>query len=639
MPEGLRQVIRHRVARLAEPARRALGVGALAGPSFTLALLEGVLRDQAGLLDALDQCISAGLLTEAGPGEYAFAHALVRQTIYDEHTSSRRMRLHRRLGEAIEAGADPDAHAEALAYHFAEAAADGQAAKAAAYALAAGRNATLRLAYEDAAAHYERGLQALQLTPSPDEERRGELLLALGVTRWRSGDMERAREACRQAAELAERRREPEQFARAALAYAGPLRFDQAAAMTGPLMDLLERALEALGEGESALRARVMARLAFELTFYAPERRRPALAQQALDLVRRVGDRSELADVLTSTHYATRAPDNLDEQLAKDRELGRVAAELRDAGRVALASNWIITALLEQGAIHEARREFAALNRAASVLPQPATKFIVAVARARNAHLEGRLGDYEALAREILACGVQGEDDNVAFAYAAQMVVLRREQGRLGELLGTIEGLVNRSTRFPGWRSALSLVYAELDRRPDAQRELEAVARDDFSAIPRDWFWLVTIAVLSEVAAYLDDAPRAERLHELLLPYADRCVVADSPCLGSASRPLGLLATTIGNFNAAARHFADALELNTRIESPLWVAHTQHDYARMLLRRDHPGDRKHALVSRRRRARHGRQARADGVGRQSSATQAPGGSRPFRVRKPRMTHG
>jgi DNA-binding SARP family transcriptional activator len=295
VPEGLRQVIGDRVARLPEPARRALGVAAVAGPGFTLALLEAVQGKQADLLDGLDQAASAGLLAETGPAEYAFAHALVRQTIYDAHGSARRARLHRQLGEALEALGDADSHVEALAHHFAEAAADGQAAKAATYALVAGRRASARLAFEDAAAHYERGLQALQLAPAPEEERRGELLLALGVARWNVGDMDRAREACRLAAELAERRGEPEQFARAALAHAGPpWRFEAAAAVTGPLIDLLERALEALGDDDSALRARVMARLAFTQRFSDPERRRPELSRQALDRVRRVGDRPEL---------------------------------------------------------------------------------------------------------------------------------------------------------------------------------------------------------------------------------------------------------------------------------------------------------------------------------------------------------
>jgi hypothetical protein len=73
-------------------------------------------------------------------------------------------------------------------------------------------------------------------------------------------------------------------------------------------------------------------------------------------------------------------------------------------------------------------------------------------------------------------------------------------------------------------------------------------------------------------------------------------VVDASFSLGSAPRPLGLLATTMGRFDAAARHFEGALEMNARIRSPLWTAHTQHAYAQTLLRRAHPRDRETALT-------------------------------------------
>jgi DNA-binding SARP family transcriptional activator len=184
VPEGLRQVIRQRVARMSEDARNALTVAAVVGPTFSFAILERVLNEEPGLLDALDEAVARGLLVEAGQGDYAFAHALVGQTIYAELSSPRRMRLHRQVGEALEALVDVDAHVEALAHHFAEAAQDGQTRKAASYALAAGRSATARLAYEEAAAHYQRGLQALELAEQPDDKQRRELLHALDKTHY-----------------------------------------------------------------------------------------------------------------------------------------------------------------------------------------------------------------------------------------------------------------------------------------------------------------------------------------------------------------------------------------------------------------------------------------------------------------------
>ena len=59
---------------------------------------------------------------------------------------------------------------------------------------------------------------------------------------------------------------------------------------------------------------------------------------------------------------------------------------------------------------------------------------------------------------------------------------------------------------------------------------------------------------------------------------------------GSASRGLGLLAASMANWEAAAEHFEEALDINQRIRARPWVAHTQDDFARMLVERDGPGD-------------------------------------------------
>jgi hypothetical protein len=171
--EPVRAVIAQRVARLSEPAQQVLAVAAVAGQEFSVVVVDRVVGDA---IDGLDEATSAQLLTEAGHGNYAFAHALVRDTIYDGLGAARRARLHRLVGEALEA---LDGDVEALAYHFSEAAADGQAAKAADYALAAGRAATKRVGYEEAAAHYRRGLRA-----EPDRKRRRALELALERTRY-----------------------------------------------------------------------------------------------------------------------------------------------------------------------------------------------------------------------------------------------------------------------------------------------------------------------------------------------------------------------------------------------------------------------------------------------------------------------
>jgi len=596
VPEGLRQVIRNRVARLSEPARRALSVATVAGPMFSLAVLERVLGHE-GILDALEEAVAAGLLAEAGHGNYAFAHALVRQAIYAQLGEVRRMRLHRQLGEALEAFTDRHAPLEALAHHFAEAAADGQAKKAAAYALAAGRSATARLGYDEAAAHYERGLQALAAAGQQTEEQRCDLLLALGQSRWSVGEIDRAREACLQAAELAGRLGDTARLAQAALSFCGPLLFEVGGAVTERTVGLLKRALDALGENESALGAQLRGRLAAALAYTDPERRRPALARKALETARRVGDRPALADALATSHWATRGPDTLHECLAGAQELARLADELDDVRLAAHAHEFLLDDQLELGDIQAVDRHLEALKELVEALRQRYPRWLLAMVQAKHAYLEGRLEECEALAHEALSHGFDGQDESAAQTFAVQLLVLRREQGLLHDLVEAVRGFATQYPEIRVWRCVLASVYAELDRTAEARQELETLASADFRDLPRDGLWLLSMSALSEVIASVGDARRAEIAYRLLLPYADRCVVTLAAlCQGSASRPLGMLASTMSRFEDAARHFDDALLMNANIRSRLWVAHTQHDYAQTLLRRDHPGDREHALT-------------------------------------------
>ena len=65
--------------------------------------------------------------------------------------------------------------------------------------------------------------------------------------------------------------------------------------------------------------------------------------------------------------------------------------------------------------------------------------------------------------------------------------------------------------------------------------------------------------------------------------------------LGSASRALGMLATVLGRYADATRHYHDALQMNRRMGARTWVAHTERDYAQMLLARGETGDHERAL--------------------------------------------
>jgi tetratricopeptide (TPR) repeat protein len=103
---------------------------------------------------------------------------------------------------------------------------------------------------------------------------------------------------------------------------------------------------------------------------------------------------------------------------------------------------------------------------------------------------------------------------------------------------------------------------------------------------------MASLTYLVDVCTFLGDKARAAILYQLLLPYAEHSVVVGNAtaCYGALSRYLGALATTLERWDEAAQHFEDALAMNAQMEAWPWLAHTQYQYATMLLARDQPGD-------------------------------------------------
>ena len=198
--------------------------------------------------------------------------------------------------------------------------------------------------------------------------------------------------------------------------------------------------------------------------------------------------------------------------------------------------------------------------------------------------------------------------------------MLRREQDRLDE----IDALIRLSVdEYPGYRSFrcfVVLIDCALGRDEHARREFDDLARDDFSALPRDGEWLFCLSLMAEVASYLDDRERAATLYRLLAPYANlNALAAGEVASGSVSRYLGLSGCGHGS-GEARRHFEDALEANVRMGARC----VGRPYAARL-REDapHNGTRARPRASARtppRRPQHGRRARNAGTSQANGAT-------------------
>ncbi len=585
LPEGVNDVIARRLARLDAQAIEWLRAAAVIGRDFDSALLEHVVSlSEEEFLNALDEALSADLVVEVPdqPGRYSFSHALIRETLYEGMSALRRARTHRRVGEVLEEGG-ADRSLTALALHFTRAAGPQDAEKAIEYARRAGEQATSMLAHEEAVEHYARALEVQDRFEPDALARRCELLLLLGEARVRAGERPLAWEAFREAAELAVRLGDSAGLARAAIG-ASRRYIQPPGVVDEELIALLERALEMTEGARDVARVALLTRLCSAVYYSVRRNEMQPLAEEATELAEELADPEARALAAAARRRAYWDPAHLEQRLADSTELLTLAREAGDLELVLQGHAWLVVDLLEQGNADAVDAQIEAFINGAERLRQPLYLWNVMVWRAMRALLAGSLDEADRLASEGLSSGSYGETVTAPQYYAVQLLAIRREQARMAELEGPVRELVNANPHRPAWRAGLMTLLWETGRREEAQHELDALAAEDFADIPRDGDWLIAITLLAEGAAELGDRKRSGRLYELLLPYRAGNVVIGlaAVCLGAAARILGRLAATIGDREAAARHFELALEVNTALKTPLYLAHTQFDYAEFL---------------------------------------------------------
>ena len=601
MPDGVRETITRRFEYLSKPAHELLTMASVIGREFDLDVLARV-RDQppAALIDPLEEAVELSVVEELpGPvARYAFVHALFRETLYDALRKRERIDLHRRVGESLEAG--HGAHPAELGHHFFQAAAAGEGVeKAVEYAAAAGADADARFAYEEAADHYRRALAALDWLKPPDDGRRCDLLLAMGDTQWRSAATEPAKRTFEQASDVALRLKSPERLARAALGFGGRFAWVEATgAVDERLAGMLQRALELLGEdGDPGLRARLMGRLAMQL-YFSDQRYQEAqrIASDAVDLARASADRAALAYALNARRFVLWGVSVTDERVALSQELLEVAREAGETELVLRGHGWLIVDRLESGDIPGADRVIEHHAQMAAELRQPLYAAENAKFRAMRALMDGRLTEAEGLIEEFAQIAARTEDPDVAQAIGIQMFVLRGFQGRLAELEEGARAFAEEFPLLPAWRCGLAFLVGELGLEDEARRRYEALTGEHFGWNNSAGGWLIGLCVLTELCGQFNDRAGAPKLYATLDPFSGTNVVIGygAACFGAADRPLGVLASVLGQYERAEQHFETALELETSGGMPIFAAWTRLHHAMMLLARDGDGDAERA---------------------------------------------
>lgn len=592
LPDGIRATLRQRLQPLDDDCRTLLAVAAVGGQRFAARTLARV-GDIAlpAVLDRIETARRADLVTTADPADdsFAFAHPLIRETIYTDLSPARRIDLHRRWAAALRAlhAAQLDDHAAEIAHHHFAAGLEDDLAAAIDHAERAAARALARCAYEDAARLRERALAALA-GAGGSGLRRCELLVALAEANLCAGQTVRARQVAAEAARLARSVGAPALHARAALLFGGIV---IGVGIPDPeLLQLLEDSLDLLGDDDPALRAIVSGRLAVRLHQPDDGRRRLALADEALRLAHAAGSDEAMAYALDACHMAHWDDRDLAGQLATAAELVRAARACGNRELVLHGIHLQIADHLEAGDIGAADREIGRYESLAADLHQAHYAFRARALRAMRAMLNGEFERSEQLAAEAVDFAHQAQTPlGIAFQ-AAHALAFDRTRGRLAGAEAIARPLVEALPTIAGIRLGLAALYADFGRDDEAAALFAASAASAFADIPRDNNWLLTTSLAAEIAAHLGDTNAAALLFDRLAPFADRHAVAASgwTSLGSIARPLGLLAATLGRGDEAVALLERALAAHRQMRAHAFVVHARLDLAEVLARNPGP---------------------------------------------------
>ncbi|MET7461759.1 BTAD domain-containing putative transcriptional regulator [Nonomuraea sp. NPDC005501] len=545
VPEGVRDVLRRRLARLPESGVSVLRLAAVAGRESSVdVLVQAADADGDGVLDALDAGVIAGLLDEPGPGRVRFVHALVRDALVADVSRLRAARMHARIAAALEGTGD----VAALAHHYARAGSP----KAVGYCVRAAELAEARYAHDVAAALLT---DAVANCSEPDE--RVDLLGRLLRAQIRAGAGAAARDTREQAVEYAESIGRDDLMIAAFTAWTEPTPWQARTYGTvdRPVVDRLSRLLKRTGLAPD-VRSRLLIAYANELVG-EDDPTVMAAAREALDLA--TDPRLRAAALLV---------------LAGDPGQEEYSRELVEIGVAHDLPVYRVTGLLSQAANAAAANDPATMRRVteealdlARAYRMPEAIGAVEIALASLVLIEGRFADAERLYAEATERMEGAGSVHAGFLPLARAAIWLND-GTLGDHLDDVRAL--REALGPMVADLLALALHAAGRGDEARR-----ARTPPSPIRPDFFFTFLTSLRAMAIVALNDRDAAAEIYAGLLPHRAG-PPAGAESLSLALRPvahtLGELALLLGRDDEAATHFARAAAIADRWNAPHWSA-------------------------------------------------------------------
>ncbi len=590
IPEGIREVIGRRLNQLSARCNEVLTVASVVGLEFELRQMDRLVDDltEDMLLDVLEEGLDARVIEEMPTtiGRYQFTHALIQETLAEELSLTRRVRLHARIAETLEEmyQADIERHASELALHFAQAEAALGSEKMALYSKLAGAQALTAYAHEDALVHFQQALSGKAGQPMDSET--ADILFGLGQAENMMLRVDEALEHLHAAFDYYEESGDSSRAAAVASVVT------TGGALSDGIAPLRVRAL-ALVSPESieagwlqALRGRDLgvrfgdydgAQVAFD---------------RAIAIAERHGDARLRLRILTSASGVDSFFRRIESAISTALDAIDLLQSIESPWDESFARMNLTFSLTVDGRSTEAKMNGEVALKAAEKLGDIDRLATVCDANALAFMAEG---DWER-AREFSDRGLSASpDDAVLLGYRLVMESETGEADISAAMTSRLIEVVGKST--PGATNAFSMPpYAiglagrisgatenfELARKA-GETVLSSPRANPHRAFP-------SRVGLGLMAAQTGDVESVREHYEALITEGFATTQIDS------HRILGIMAHALNELGDAAEHFEDALRFTRNAGYRPELAWSLHDYADMLLERDELGDSEKATA-------------------------------------------
>ncbi len=584
VPEGVREVILSRVARLSPSCRDLLGVAAVLGRDAELGPLAAVAdTGENAAVEGMDEALAARLVEETGVGAYRFVHALVRSALYESLSATRRARLHLRAADVFE---DDTAR---LAHHLLACAPLGEPSRTARACLAAGDLALAVLADAEAGEWYAQGLAFA----TGDPDLRIDLLTGLGETQRRTGEAA-SRQTLLGAARLAADQADAVRLVRAVLANNRGV-----TSVIGHVdeerLELIAAALDVVGRAPSADRAELLVLQAAELVFAGDHERVLRAADEAGAIAARLEDITARARVGVGRLWACSVADRVTEMVPEAADVVGLADATSDPHLRVLARGLSLYALLPTGDLGEARRRAAEAMAVADETGQPGLRFLAHIYYATAIDALGEHKEAERLMQTAVELGQQANFSDAVMWYGAQMWLHWTFEGQPDIAAAMAAPAFVEYPRIVAWQAAWSLDLALSGRTEELAEflvRLPAVLPD----VPADLVWVSTHSLFAAAMGFGAESPQAAAtIYDLLLPYRSLHAAYGIGYWGPVDMALAIAARVLGDTEGALTHHEAAAATIEACGAARARALNGYQWARTLAASDGPGHRSRAL--------------------------------------------